>query len=313
MDIVHLAILKVLTLLLSVSCTLNVITCNMIMAYDVNPARKGRAAGWREASNLGGIGGGVALMLAQREGVIVPAVVILVISAVFAVFLGFVTPRPAEYIARWPVERFVLIGRDVWALLRSRAGWLTILLMLAPIGSGAAGNLFITFGKPFHVGADAMALVNGMFGGLASIAGALIAGWACDRMDRMIAFCVFGLLLAVVAVAMAAAPRTPADFIGFALVYSLATGCCYGAFAAAILDVAGQTATATRMGLLTCLTNVPIMLMSLLEGRFGELHGVTSVLLVDAATGAVPAVLFLAVIGSLRWWGARPDLVPASV
>ncbi len=300
-ELAHFLLLKLLVLAVSLSTTLLGITCNMIMAYDVNPARKGQAAGWAQASNLGGsaIGGGAALLLAQREGVALPLVGIILMAAVFATTLGFVAPRPADRIARMS-ERFRMIGREVWALVRSRAGLFTIVLMIAPIGSGAAGGLFISFGKPFHVGAPGLALVNGMGGGLATIAGTLIAGRVCDRMDRRLAYCLFGLLLGAVAATMAAVPRDPTMFVIFGLLYLLGTGCCYAAFGAAILDVAGQNAAATKMGLLTCLSNAPIMLMSLLEGRFGEAHGVSGVLLTDAVAGAGPALVFLAVLAAMR-------------
>ena len=145
-----------------------------------------------------------------------------------------------------------------------------------------------------------MALVNGMAGGLATIAGTLVAGRVCDRMDRRLAYCLFGLLLGLIAAVMAVVPRDPATFIVFSLLYLFGTGCCYAAFGAAILDVAGRNAAATTLGLLTCLSNGPIMLMQLVEGRFGEAHGVTGVLLTDAAAGAGPALVFLAVLAALR-------------
>ena len=65
-----------------------------------------------------------------------------------------------------------------------------------PIGTGAAGGLFSTIANDWYASGDTVALVNGVLGGLAAAAGCVTGGYLCDRMDRKMAYGLYGMLQA---------------------------------------------------------------------------------------------------------------------
>ncbi len=141
-----------------------------------------------------------------------------------------------------------------------------------------------------------------------TIIGALAGGYLCDRMDRKAGYALFGLVSAAVAVAMALGPRTPFAFLAFASIYSLVIGACYGAFSALTLEAIGQGAAATKYNLIASAANLPIMLMTLVEGQAQARWGSTGMLYVEALCAVFAAALYTAVVfGTRRWsWsGAR--------
>ncbi|MFX8696363.1 hypothetical protein ABTM58_20030, partial [Acinetobacter baumannii] len=73
---------------------------------------------------------------------------------------------------------------DLWGLAKSKLGLLALGLLVLPIGSGAAANLFAAIAGDWKTGADTVALVTGMVAGVASAGGALASGFVADRFDR---------------------------------------------------------------------------------------------------------------------------------
>ena len=114
------------------------------------------------------------------------------------------------------------------------------------IGSGAAQNLWSPIAAEWHASADVVAFVTGAMSGVISAIGCLAGGWLCDRIDRKVAYCLFGFLLAVVAVGMALCPRTSNQYVFWTSVYAFVVGLCYAAYCAVVLEAIGETAAATK-------------------------------------------------------------------
>src|SRR5581483_11753863 len=113
-----------------------------LMAIALPNDKKGAAAGWSMAGNLGGtgIGGALALWLAQHTSPITTAM-LLSVGCVACIF-------PALWIVELPPEKHPLLrafrnlAMDVWQSIKSREGWTGLLICLSPVGTGAATQLF---------------------------------------------------------------------------------------------------------------------------------------------------------------------------
>ena len=129
--------------------------------------------------------------------------------------------------------------RDLWRVARSRIGFLALLIVFLPIGTGAASNLWAAVADSWRASADTVALVNGALGGIVSAAGCIAGGYLSDRIDRKTAYGLYGLFQALCAFAMALAPRTESMYIAFTMVYAFITGLTYAGFSAVVFEAIG--------------------------------------------------------------------------
>jgi hypothetical protein len=190
------------------------------------------------------------------------------------------------------VQNFANVARDVWSVVSRRAGLLVVFLMILPIGTGGAQNLWSAVAGDWHAGADTVALVNGALGGVVSMIGCIAGGFLSDLMDRKTAFCLFGLASAIVAVAMALAPRTESAFVVFTLVYAFGLGFCYASWGAVVLETIGKGAAATKYNLLASISNMPIAYMTIVDGWGQEKWGSGGMLYTEAVCGVAAVALF---------------------
>lgn len=287
-------ILTVLVILSSVSSTMVSMASELFMAYDVDEARKGAVSGWSQAGNLGGagIGGGLGLYLSQHYAPWIGGWSLFLLCVVCCGGLFFVREPVRAARTQMLVQGFGGVLRDVWSVLRSRAGILVLILMLLPIGSGGAQGVWAAIAGEWHTGADVVALVNGVMGGVASLIGAVAGGFICDRMDRRTAYCLFGIGMVLIALAMALLPRTPLIFIICTFSYALVLGACYAGYSAAVLEAIGKGAAATKFNLLSAASNVPIAYMTGLDGQFHDQYGSRGMLLGEAVIGTVAVIGF---------------------
>lgn len=190
------------------------------------------------------------------------------------------------------------VVRDVWDVARSRLGYLALILMVLPIASGAAP--WSAIAGEWGAGADLVALVNGVAGGLASAAGALVGGFVCDRMSPGRAYCAFGLTAGAIAVAMAWWARSPAAFIVFTLGYSTVIGCGYAAYSAIVLQAIGQRSAATNFNLMSAISNVPLALMTSFDGWVHDRFGTDAMLYCELALPAGTIAAFALFVMATR-------------
>jgi len=276
-----------------------------LMAVTVPDARRGRVAGWFNAGNLGGagLGGGLALWLIEGAHWTAGAsgtVLLAVCAACCLPLLRLREPFTRDHAHASLVAHSRHIFADLWALARSRIGALAIVICFLPIGSGAAQNLWAVVAGDWHAGAETVEVVNGALGGLVSAAGCLAGGWLCDRMDRKTAYCVFGALQMVVAVAMALSARVPAEFVVWTTTYVFVQGLTYAGFSALVLEAIGQTAAATKYSLFAALGNMPIAYVTLIDGHANDRWGTRGMLLTEAACGALGILVFVVLAGATR-------------
>lgn len=300
-------LLSVMVVAVGIASSITSMSTEGLAALSIEDGRRGDASGWFSAGNLGGVGlgGGLALWLGQQvASPWVPAAALAALCLACTAVLPLVRPFVAGSERLTPLAGIKEIGRSLWALGASRAGLTVIVLMLVPVGSGAAQSLWAAVAGDWRAGAGTVALVNGVLGGLASLVGSVVGGRLCDRIDRKLAYCLFGLALAATTAAMAVLPRTPASFVGMTLAYAVVLGACYAAYGAVVLEVVGVRAAATKFQLLASLSNVPIALLIGWDGAFHDRGGSRAMLWGEALVGVAGVLAFLLLAGALKAGGA---------
>jgi MFS family permease len=297
-----LPLLYAAVLISNVASTFLAMATESLMVYNTPPELQGRAGGWFQAGNLGGngLGGGAGLWLAQTlPDPWMAAAVIAVACALCCAALWFV-PEPPP-IARTGHYGRMLVGvlKDLWQVVRARAGILALLICFLPIGSGAASNLWAAVADDWHASANTVALATGVFSGIVSALGCIFGGYGADRMDRKTAYVLYGLLMALCTVAMGLAPRTETMYVLFTLIYAFIQGLTYAGFTAVVLETIGLGAAATKYNLYASLSNMPIAYMTLVDGWAHTRWGAAGLLNVEAAFGVVGIIVFIAVAVAL--------------
>jgi MFS family permease len=292
-----LPLLSAVALGASLATTFLAMSVESLMAYGTGDAERGRAGGWFQAGNLGGtgLGGGAGLWMAEHlpQAWMAAAVLGLVCLACCAA-LAFIPEPPPAPRAATVIGSIREVLRDLWAVARSRRGFLALLICFLPIGTGAATNLWAAISADWNASANTVALVTGALGGIASAAGCLVGGYLCDRMDRKTAYWVFGLAQALCAVAMAMSPRTEAMYVVFVTLYWFITGLTYAAFSAVVLEAIGLGAAATKYNVFASLSNTPIAYMTLVDGWAHTQGGAGAMLQAEAAICLTGILVFMA-------------------
>ncbi|MEO8674740.1 MAG: MFS transporter [Casimicrobiaceae bacterium] len=302
-DAKSLPLMYAAVLIASTATTFLAMAAESLLVYNSSPEQKGRASGWFQAGNLGGngLGGGAGLWLGETLPDPWMAGAALAIACALCIGALRFVPEPP------PMRRAGHIGRtllavlaDLWQVVRARAGFLALLICFLPIGSGAAQGLWGAIADDWHASAGTVALVTGVFGGIVSAIGCIAGGYGSDRLDRKTAYALYGLLMALCAVAMALAPRIESMYIVFTLAYAFIQGLTYAAFTAVVLEAIGHGAAATKYNVFASLSNMPIAYMTVVDGWAHERWGAAGLLNVEAAFGVVGIVVFIAIAMATR-------------
>jgi PAT family beta-lactamase induction signal transducer AmpG len=289
--------LYAVVLLSNLASTFLAMAVESLMVYGTRTDQLGRASGWFQAGNLGGqgLGGGAGLWMAQSlPDPWMGAAVLGLACALCSLALLALREPPALTRSGSYGRDLQYVLKDLWEVARSRAGKLALLIVFLPIGTGAASNLWAAVADDWHASANTVALVTGVLGGIVSMAGCLIGGYACDRMDRKRAYVLYGALQASCAVAMALAPRTEAMYILFTMAYALITGLTYAGFSAVVLEAIGLGAAATKYNAFASLSNMPIAYMTVVEGWAQARWNVSGMLFAEAFLAAAGLLVFVA-------------------
>jgi MFS family permease len=321
-------LIAIFAFLFSTASAFNALAADSIMAYATVPEEKGRAGGWSQAGNLGGsgLGGGLGLWLSQNATMggdnglghwlaahtgwqgfaeagqrmalhvgagAISGVAVGLVCVLSSLALFYVHEPVAEHRANSFGQSLVNVGLDAWALVCSRKGLLAVVMFALPIGVGAMTQLWSGVAADWHASAGWVALVNGAMGGVLSMIGCIAGGWLCDKMDRMTALNLFSLATCLCALGMALAPRTEASFIWFVCAYMILTGFCYAAFGAVVLEAIGKGAAATKYNLLASIANVPIIYLSILDGKAHTYWGAAGMLYTDALLPVIGTAIFI--------------------
>lgn len=275
-----------------------VASCNgALVSTTVDPAVRGRAAGFVNAANLGSaaLGGGVVLTLFNTAPphVVALALALMIILPSFAAFLIDEPPPGKE-----PLFRHLgKMGKEVWSAVRSRRGWSGLLFCVSPVGTVALTNLFSGMGNEYHVSGQMIEWINGYGGGFVTAAGALASGYLLDKADNRKFYLAAGGLSFICCMVLAVAPHTPVTYVAGTLSYLLIAGLAYASFSSVVYDIvgtAGSTAS-TLYSVFPAAANQAIAYVLILDGMAHKQWGTRGLFVVDALLniGGVIALLLL--------------------
>jgi MFS family permease len=275
-----------------------VASCNgALVSTTVDPSRRGQAAGWVNAANLGAaaLGGGLVLTLANTVSLQAAAIALFLcttIPALAAVFIAEPPPMKDPI-----VDHLKNMRRQVWKAVTARTGWTGLLFCISPVGTVALTQLFSSMGTDYHASSSVVECVNGYGGGFITAAGALAAGFILDKADKRKLYILAGVLTAACCVLMALAPVNQNTYIVGILAYLLIAGLAYSAFSAVVYEIvgtAGSTAS-TLYSVFPAAANQAIAYTMFIDGQANHLWGVRGLLWADAAMNiaGVIALLFL--------------------
>jgi MFS transporter, PAT family, beta-lactamase induction signal transducer AmpG len=288
--------------------------CNgALVATQVPPDRHGRASGWLNAANLGGnaIGGG--LIIGALDALSPQAAALALGLLTFLPALAVLRLAEPERPRRRAGEAFSGMLRDVWGTATSRRGWTGILFCLAPVSTPALLDLFSAVGEDYAAPASTVEFTMGYGSGLLTAAGALFSGRLLDRFDKRRAYLMSGLLIALVDVAMACAPRTQLTYIAGTLLYSLVAGLCFAAFTAMVLEIIGKVdrSAATQYTLFDAAGNLATSYLAWLDGhgydwfKQRQLPGASGLLFTDASMNMAGAAALMLMMWLVFGRGSR--------
>ncbi|MGA8707497.1 MAG: MFS transporter [Steroidobacteraceae bacterium] len=291
-------VLTTFAVVASIAVTFLGMAVESLVAYGTTPEQKGRAGGWLQAGNLGGggLGGGAALWLMQQ--VSQPWITGAALAACFMlcclplVFVADASSLPLEH---GVIGRVSAVLKDIWNILRQRGGYLALLVVFLPIGTGAAQAYWSPLADEWHASANVVALINGAVGGVVAAFGCLVGGYICDHFNRKFCYIGFGLTLALCAVAMGLSPRNATTYVTYTILYGFGNGLCYAGFSAVTLEAIGHGAAATKYNVFASLSNMPITYMIAVEGWTQSRWGSSTMLFLEAALGVISAVSFTTV------------------
>ncbi len=261
----------------------------------VNPAVRGRAAGFYTAGNLGAgaLGGGGLIWLADHVSLFELALLtaLFIIGPALAAFWIQELPHPTQPIR----SQFRALFDDFKDVLSSRRTWLGLVFLLSPVGIGAVSNLVSSIGPDYHASGNQIAWVSGAFGGGMLALGALVGGWICDRADRWTVYAVLGLVMSVCGLWLYLGPASPFTFAAGYSAYAFSSGLTNGAYVALILEILGGRARGASTGyaLMSSSGNVPNIYMTWLDGMGYRHGGARGLMATDAAIGGVAGLILL--------------------
>jgi PAT family beta-lactamase induction signal transducer AmpG len=290
-------LLSVIVFISQVAATFILLPINGIMAHRIEGTKIGKACGWYEAGNFAGtgLGGGAGLWLATHYSVILSGIVLCTASFVFALITLLIEdiPHNKEKTILYELKE---IGKDIFAMLKVPVGLFVSILLLMPIGTNAAADLWSAIAQDWKADLNTVVLVTGLLSGLISALGCIAGGVIADRWGVWVAYLGCGLICAIVTFIMALMPLQPAVYIGGVLAYAFTNGMAYAAFTSMILFAIGKKNVATKFSLLASLGNLPVVYMTAINGRVHDKFNSQYMLMFEAIAGIVSVVIFFFIL-----------------
>jgi MFS family permease len=255
-----------------------------LIVRSLSPEGQVKASGWTQAGNLGGgaLGAGITLWLLQRIPLPAAAMATAVMTAVPSL-AALTIPEGPPAKAQSFGDHLSKIGKEVVAVLRSRRTLWGVLLLAAPVSSGAAQNLLPAVASFYGVGAEGVLWVNGVAGGLVLALGSLLATLIPAAWDRRLTYAGAGFLNGLASLTMLLGHRPAVYFTGTVL-YLVTNGFAYARFTALVMEVLGEGehGTSTRYTLFLVCGNIPLAYMLALDGVGFHRLGTAGLFGVDA-------------------------------
>ncbi len=202
-------------------------------------------------------------------------------------------PLLSEHTARQTAARIWQEFRSTF--LRPEAIPYTLLIIF-PMCSGAMIGLLPALAADYGVTGRQVAWINGLGGGLLTVAGALAATLIPVRIRAPIAFLLAGLINAATLGILAFARPRPAVYFTGTVLFLFTIGSCWALFTAVALEFLGGSGKSgsARYSIINSLGNLPVAYMAYLDGRSYAHWGPRAMPAADAILSAAAATLLLA-------------------
>ena len=290
-------LLTAIVFLSQIAATFVVAPVGGFMAKTISENKKGRAAGWYQAGNIGGmgLGGGAGIWLSTHFSYQIAGITLSVAMLACAATL-YLVPKVYSETDKSISERFKLMVIDLRDLFRSPVAVYSTVLIMTPIGIGGAAYIWSSVGKDWQVSADTVALVTGILSGGVSAAGCIFGGWVADKFGRWWSFFGSGGFMAIVSLLMSLSPFTPSSYVIGVLFYAFTFGMVNAAFSAVTLYAIGKGLAATKYALISSLSNIPVVYMTAFDGWLHDEYNIKTMLLGETALGVIFAAIFLLIL-----------------
>lgn len=170
------------------------------------------------------------------------------------------------------------------------------LVMLFPIGSGAAISLITGVAKNYGVNGAHVAWMNGLGGAVLMGAGSLATVLIPARSRAPVAYLLLGLANAASLCVLWLGPERPETYYLGVTLYLFTVGACYAYFTAVVLEFLGVSGKSGcgRYSIINSLGNVPVLYMIRLDGWGGDMWGARGVSATECVLGGVGSAVLLA-------------------
>lgn len=278
--------------------------CGGLMVRMLSSTDQAKAGAWIQVGILGGgaLSGAIVIWLAARMSLVATGVCFAVLTVLIA-YIPFTIPEPAPQPSAWLRGRLVAIGKEIWALARSRERRWGSLLLLSPCATGAAQSLLPAIASHYGVGGSGVMWINGIGGGAALALGALCSTLVPRNWDRRLTYAAAGVTNALAAILLLVAHR-PTVYLAGTAFYLATEGLCAARSVLLIVEIVGPEArdASTLYSLLNAAVSLPIAYVTWLDGvgfRYFGTHGLlwTDALLNLVVFGIVVAVFMSCGLG----------------
>ncbi len=277
-------------------CQLVVSSCGGIMGAIHSEATRRRASSFYQAGSLAFGAAAIFVLASLAERVSLPT-------------LGWVTGAliaiPALFAFTAPRQPFVQThGLDetlsrIWSEFKPTfITWRALpytLLMLFPMGSGAAIGLLPGLATDYGISSQQVAWMNGLAGALLTAAGAMSVALVPARVRASVAYLTACLINILPLVILWLGPLRPSTYFIGSTFYLFSIGACYALFTAVVLEflgVSGKTGSG-RYSIINSLGNVPVSYMTLLDGKGAGHFGPRGLPATEAVLGTIGATILL--------------------
>ncbi len=279
-----------------VAGTFTLLPVNSFMAKRIEERHKGKASGWYQAGSLAGVGlgGGAGLWLTEHYSQVIAGVVICAVSLLASMVIILLKDVHYEK-GKTILHEIAGMAKDLVSMCKVPVALFAMILIILPIGSGAAANLWSAIAGDWHTNADTVALITGIVSGLVSALGCIAGGYIADKKGVFFAYLGFGTVCALITLIMAVLPYKPWVYITGVLAYTFGIGLINAAFTAVILFAIGKKNVATKYALLSSIGNIPVMYMTVFDGWAHDAYN-SKVMLITEAAAAIVCILLAALV-----------------
>ena len=258
--------------------------CGGLIVRMLSSENQAKAGAWIQVGILGGgsLSGAIVIWLAARTSLVTTGFCFAILTVLVA-YVPFTIPEPVPEPSPWFRGRLAAIGKEIWALARSRERRWGSLLLLSPCATGAAQSLLPAIASHYGVGGSGVMWINGIGGGAALALGALCSTLVPGNWDRRLTYAAAGVTNALAAILLLAANH-PAVYLAGTAFYLATEGLCAARSVALIVEIVGPEArdASTLYSLLNAAVSLPFAYVTWLDGVGFRYFGVHGLLLTDA-------------------------------